>query len=52
MTLTRTVSSEELEPKCEDGGFEREKGEDWRQEGHVVFSRRLSKEGQRNGATA
>ena len=38
MTLTRTISSEEPEPKCEDGGFEREKGEDWRQEGHVVFS--------------
>ena len=26
MTLTRTISSEEPEPKCEDSGFERERG--------------------------
>ena len=41
MTLTRTISSEEPEPECEDSGFEREKDEDWRHKG-TVSSRRLS----------
>ena len=50
MTLTRTISSEEPEPKCEDSGFERERGRVGGSKG--LFKASLSKEGQRNGATA
>lgn len=44
MTLTRSVSSEEPEPECEGSGLEREKEEDWRQEGHALFKASLCKE--------